>query len=159
MNLKEIQQLIDMINKSDLDEATIEEGEFKITLKKNTVVPVLQSTPQPVPAPVLQSPSQASPPSAAESVSAEGDPGTEKRNGLIEIHSPIVGTFYRSPSPEADPFVNVNDQIENGHVLCIIEAMKLMNEIESDVTGTVVDILVENGQPVEYGQPLFLIRP
>ncbi len=159
MNLKEIQQLIDMINKSDLDEATIEEGEFKITLKKNTVVPVLQSTPQPVPAPVLQSPPQASPLSAAESVSAEGDPGTEKRDGLIEIPSPIVGTFYRSPSPEADPFVNVNDQIENGRVLCIIEAMKLMNEIESDVTGTVVDILVENGQPVEYGQPLFLIRP
>lgn len=159
MNLKEIQQLIDMINKSDLDEATIEEGEFKITLKKNTVVPVLQSTPQPVPAPVLQSPPQASPPSAAESVSAEGDPGTEKRDGLIEIPSPIVGTFYRSPSPEADPFVNVNDQIENGRVLCIIEAMKLMNEIESDVTGTVVDILVENGQPVEYGQPLFLVRP
>lgn len=159
MNLKEIQQLIDMINKSDLDEATIEEGEFKITLKKNTVTPALQSIPQPTSAPVVQSAPQAPLPSAAASASAEGNPASDGKDGFVEVHSPIVGTFYRAPSPEADPFVNVNDQIENGNVLCIIEAMKLMNEIESDVSGTVVEILVENGQPVEYGQPLFLIKP
>jgi acetyl-CoA carboxylase biotin carboxyl carrier protein len=82
----------------------------------------------------------------------------EKKDNLHEIHSPIVGTFYRAPAPDADPYVQVGDSISSGSVLCIVEAMKLMNEIESDVNGKIVKILVENGKPVEYNQPLFLIQ-
>ena len=81
-----------------------------------------------------------------------------KKVNLHEIHSPIVGTFYRAPAPDADPYVQVGDSISSGSVLCIVEAMKLMNEIESDVNGKIVKILVENGKPVEYNQPLFLIQ-
>ncbi len=149
MNLKEIQQLIDMVNNSDLDEATIEEGDFKITLRRSSVTPVSANNQQPVaPAPAPAAPSQTEAPAAK-----------NPNEGLVEIRSPIVGTFYRAPSPDTDPFINVNDPVESGQVLCIIEAMKLMNEIESDITGTIVEILVENGQPVEYDQVLFLVKP
>lgn len=153
MNLKEIQQLIDIINKSDLDEATIEEGDFKITLKRSSVKPIAEIKEQPV---VAQPVSQAVPSPDQGTNTEPPKPATE---GLTEIRSPIVGTFYRAPSPEAGEFVNINDRIENGQVLCIIEAMKLMNEIESDLSGTIVEILVENGQPVEYDQVLFLVKP
>lgn len=152
MNLKEIQQLIDIINKSDLDEATIEEGDFKITLKRSSSLPPAAPV-QPVqvqaPAPVA---TQAPAPQPAEKPSAA-------QEGLVEIKSPIVGTFYSAPSPESAPFVKLNDSIQQGTVLCIVEAMKLMNEIEAEVSGTIVEILVENGQPVEYDQPLFLVKP
>lgn len=152
MNLKEIQQLIDIINKSDLDEATIEEGDFKITLKRSSSLPPAAPA-QPVhvqaPAPVA---TPAPAPQAAEKPSAA-------QEGLVEIKSPIVGTFYSAPSPESAPFVKLNDAIQQGTVLCIVEAMKLMNEIEAEVSGTIVEILVENGQPVEYDQPLFLVKP
>ena len=157
MNLEEIQQLINIINKSDLEEVTIEEGDFKITLKRLSTKPAVETNQQPLaqqPAPLQAA---APPPSATE---PRGDePSGPATDGLVEIRSPIVGTFYRSPSPEADTFVNVHDHVENGQVLCIIEAMKLMNEIESDLSGTIVEILVENGQPVEYDQVLFLVKP
>lgn len=158
MNLKEIQQLIDIINKSDLDEATIEEGDFKITLKRSS-----SQSPQavaPVSLPAFQ-PATVEPAAPA----LDNVPATETSkagpdsDGLIEIRSPIVGTFYRSPAPDADPFVNVNDRIDKGNVLCIVEAMKLMNEIEAEVSGTIVEILIENGQPIEYDQVLFLVKP
>ncbi len=156
MNLEEIQQLIDMINKSDLDEATIEEGDFKITLKRSSAKPAAENrgyAPSDAPSPV------AAPGPAVQSQAPESESPKAVSDGLIEIRSPIVGTFYRSPSPESDAFINVNDQVDSGQVLCIIEAMKLMNEIESDLSGTIVEILVENGQPVEYDQVLFLLKP
>ncbi len=152
MNLKEIQQLIDMINNSDLDEATIEEGDFRITLKRSSAAPVSHNSQQPSTQEVIQAP-------AAKPQEENPEPSTPAAEGLIEIRSPIVGTFYRAPSPETDPFVNVNDRIESGQVLCIIEAMKLMNEIESDFAGSIAEILVENGQAVEYDQVLFLLKP
>ncbi|ANT64073.1 MULTISPECIES: acetyl-CoA carboxylase biotin carboxyl carrier protein [Prosthecochloris] len=152
MNLKEIQQLIDIINKSDLGEATIEEGDFKITLKRSSSLPPAvpaQPLQAHVPAPVA---TPAPAPQATEKPSAA-------QEGLVEIKSPIVGTFYSAPSPESAPFVKINDTIQQGTVLCIVEAMKLMNEIEAEVSGTIVEILVDNGQPVEYDQPLFLVKP
>ncbi|UZJ37401.1 MULTISPECIES: acetyl-CoA carboxylase biotin carboxyl carrier protein [unclassified Prosthecochloris] len=157
MNLKEIQQLIDMINNSDLDEATIEEGDFKITLKRSSANPVTNNS-QPVSTHAVPQAVSAPQPVIQPQVK-DSEPSKPMNEGLVEIRSPIVGTFYRAPSPEADAFVNVNDRIENGQVLCIIEAMKLMNEIESDFSGAIVEILVENGQPVEYDQVLFLIKP
>ncbi|RMH22573.1 MAG: acetyl-CoA carboxylase biotin carboxyl carrier protein, partial [Acidobacteria bacterium] len=97
----------------------------------------------------------AAPPAAA---AESAPPPEELPPGLHRLTSPIVGTFYRAPSPDADPFVDVGDRVRKGQVLCIVEAMKLMNEIESDVDGEIVEILPENGQPIEYGEPLFLIK-
>ncbi|NEX13079.1 MAG: acetyl-CoA carboxylase biotin carboxyl carrier protein [Prosthecochloris sp.] len=156
MNLKEIQQLIDMINNSDIGEAIIEEADFKITLKRSSSLPAAQAPVQPITQAIAQPVAQQ--PTATEP-REKSEPSAPANDGLTEIRSPIVGTFYRSPTPEAEPFVNVQDTIENGQTLCIIEAMKLMNEIESDYSGTLVEIMVENGQPVEYDQPLFLIKP
>lgn len=153
MNLNEIKQLIDMVNGSDLQETIIEEGDFKITLKRYSSAAAPQIYPV-QPAPALQ----AVQPAPTQIQSPAALPG-EPVSGLIEVCSPIVGTFYQSPSPDSPPFVAVNDTIKKGDVLCIIEAMKLMNEIEAEITGTIVEILVENGQAVEYDQPLFRIKP
>jgi acetyl-CoA carboxylase biotin carboxyl carrier protein len=160
MNLNEIKQLIDVVNSSDLQEAIIEEGSFKITLRRFVAgAPVQMQAAAPVP--VIQ---QAPPASVQSQISsgstpAPAAPKPEAASDLIEICSPIVGTYYRSPSPDSAPFVSVGDPIHKGDVLCIIEAMKLMNEIEAEISGTVVEVLVENGQPVEYDQPLFRIKP
>lgn len=155
MNLKEIEHLIEIIDKSDIDEATIEEGDFKITLKRSASLPIAQpvAVPGPAPAAAAPAPQPQAPQPASEPQTTEADAD------LIEIRSPIVGTFYRAPSPDSDPFINVNDRIEEGDVLCIVEAMKLMNEIEAEVSGSIVEIAVENGQPVEYDQVLFRLKP
>lgn len=159
MNLNEIKQLIEVVNSSDLQEAIIEEGALKIILRRFVTGTVALT--QPLPATPAAQPAAAQP--TVSSGNAAGSDSSlqssELLSGLIDICSPIVGTFYRSPSPDSDPFVAVNDTIHKGDVLCIIEAMKLMNEIEAEVTGTVVEVLVENGQPVEYDQPLFRIKP
>ncbi|MCW8796063.1 MAG: acetyl-CoA carboxylase biotin carboxyl carrier protein [Chlorobium sp.] len=157
MNLKEIQQLIDMINNSDIGEAIIEEADFKITLKRSSSLTAAAAPVQPINQSIAQPVAQQ--PTAAESREKSDQPSAPANDGLTEIRSPIVGTFYRAPTPDAEPFINVQDTIENGQTLCIIEAMKLMNEIESDFSGTIVEILVENGQPVEYDQVLFLVKP
>ncbi|MBC8044103.1 MAG: acetyl-CoA carboxylase biotin carboxyl carrier protein [Rhizobacter sp.] len=166
MNLDDIQKLVKMIDESGLNEMQIEEGEFKITLRRTLDVPApsgsngvqfvmppmmggMQTYPSPMPQP---SPAQSQPATAPQPTPV---PAEKKYR---EVRSPIVGTFYRSPSPEANPYVQVGDQISAGKVLCIVEAMKLMNEIESDIAGKVVKILVENGQPVEYDQPLFQVE-
>lgn len=157
MNLKEIQQLIEYVNVSSLDEVIIKDGQSEITLRRNNskaqaVVPAAPVTAQFVQAaqPVARTVVQEQPaPAAAEPAASD----------LIDIHSPIVGTFYRSPSPDSLPFVNAGDKVKPGDPLCIIEAMKLMNEIESEVSGTIVEVLVENGQPVEYNQVLFRVKP
>lgn len=164
MNLDDIQRLIKMVDESGLDEMTIEEGEFKLTLKKaaeQTSSPAMNAMPMMMPQPYFPTqpaqPPQAPPPPVAkpaETAPAPVDAGKKYK----EIRSPMVGTFYRAPAPEANPYVQVGDSISKGKVLCIIEAMKLMNEIESDVDGKIVKILVENGKPVEFDQVLFLVE-
>jgi len=150
MNLNEIKQLIDIVNCSDLQETIIEEGNFKIILRRASASAPVQAAPVQASSTLpLQSPvGVIVQPAKAEPVS-----------DLIDSRSPIVGTFYQSSSPDAPPFVAINDIVKKGDVLCIIEAMKLMNEIEAEVSGTIVEILVENGQAVEYDQPLFRIKP
>ncbi len=150
MNLNEIKQLIDIVNSSDLQETIIEEGNFKIILRRSSAA----VTPQliPVQASLLQAVPQAS---SVAPTPVDAEPVSD----LIESRSPIVGTFYSASSPDSPAFVAVNDIVKKGDVLCIIEAMKLMNEIEAEVSGTIVEILVENGQAVEYDQPLFRIKP
>jgi acetyl-CoA carboxylase biotin carboxyl carrier protein len=151
MNFNEIRQLIDIVNGSDLQETIIEEGEFKIILRRSSATSATNLIPVPA-APALQALPQAL---FAAPVAAKPEPLSD----LIECRSPIVGTFYQSSSPDSPPFVAINDTIKKGDVLCIIEAMKLMNEIEAEVSGTIVEILVENGQAIEYDQPLFRIKP
>jgi acetyl-CoA carboxylase biotin carboxyl carrier protein len=153
MNLKEIQHLVEIINASDLDEVIIKEGESEITLRRNSSK--AQVAYQAAPAVQAVQPVQRA--AAPEQPAPVATPAPA--SDLLEIRSPIVGTFYRSPSPDSPAFVSAGDKIKSGEVLCIIEAMKLMNEIEAEVSGTIVDILVENGQPVEYNQVLFRVKP
>jgi len=154
MDIKQIQDLIRFVAKSGVNEVSIEQQDFKITIKTNQA-PTYVNASIPVAQPVYeQAPVAAAPapiPAAAAPVA-----DTSK---YITIKSPMIGTFYRSASPEKPLFVNVGDEIEEGKVLCIIEAMKLFNEIESEVSGRIVKILVENASPVEYDQPLFLVEP
>ncbi|NMW22469.1 MAG: acetyl-CoA carboxylase biotin carboxyl carrier protein [Chlorobiaceae bacterium] len=153
MNFNEIKQLIDIVDSSDLQETIIEQGDFKIILRRASTAPGFS---QPNVFLTGEPAQQTAPPvlNVVPEVAKE-----EATWGLIESRSPIVGTFYQSSSPDSPPFVAVNDTIKKGDVLCIIEAMKLMNEIEAEVSGTIVEILVENGQAVEYDQPLFRIKP
>jgi acetyl-CoA carboxylase biotin carboxyl carrier protein len=150
MNLKEIQQLIEVVNVSALDEVIIKEGQTEITLRRN--ISKGQAVLPAAPAPAVQT-------AQPVAIAAAPVPAPVVASDLLEVHSPIVGTFYRAASPDSDPFVKVGDKVKNGDVLCIIEAMKLMNEIEAEVSGTIVEILVENGQPVEYNQVLFRVKP
>jgi acetyl-CoA carboxylase biotin carboxyl carrier protein len=159
LDLKQIKQIIDLMKRSELTEFAVEEEGFKLKIRRGTnglptvsagkgsnppFVPVdyNSSPPMPVPAPLSTGPASA----AAE------------EPGINYIKSPMVGTFYRSPSPDSKPFVDVGAKIEDNSLVCIIEAMKIMNEIQAETRGTVVEILVENGQPVEYGQRLFKLR-
>ncbi|NWG13709.1 MAG: acetyl-CoA carboxylase biotin carboxyl carrier protein [Acidobacteria bacterium] len=155
MNIKEVKDLIHEILQSDIVEFELEQTGTKVKLRRGDAkaAPAAVTWAQvQVPPTALEPPpaERVMPPTAPTEVSAD--------NGLHSITSPIVGTFYRAPSPGADPYVKIGDMIEEGSVLCIIEAMKLMNEIPSDVAGTVEKIYVENGHPVEYGQLLFGIR-
>jgi len=161
MKAKEIQELLDFIASSGLAEVNIETEQFKISVKKHSDIPtriiespVQQIMSQPANIPAVQTSSNQS--------SQESPKKTEespKDKGYITIKSPMIGTFYRSSSPDTPAFINVGDVISSGQTVCIIEAMKLFNEIESEVSGKVVKILVENATPVEYDQPLFLIEP
>ncbi|HHU51781.1 MAG TPA: acetyl-CoA carboxylase biotin carboxyl carrier protein [Firmicutes bacterium] len=165
MKVKEIKELIKILAETDITELKLERYGTKVEIKKGrpefaiapvTTVNNLPSAPQVQMAPAAPQPM---PPLGAEQAP---DPSPEEDMELppnqVMIVAPMVGTFYRAPSPGADPFVEVNQVIEPGEVLCIIEAMKLMNEIESDTRGRVIKILVENGQPVEYGQPMFILE-
>lgn len=165
MDFKQIQELIKVINRSNIGEITIEEKDFKITIKqKEEVVPVYTSAPpQPVFAPASQPPAQSAQQSSAPAPATSSGTSTaaseNKQDNLVTIKSPMIGTFYRSPSPDKPSFVNVGDEVTVGKPVCIIEAMKLFNEIESEVSGKIVKILVEDASPVEYDQPLFLVDP
>ena len=151
MNVKEIKEMINLMNENNLSELEIEKEGMRIKLKKSTAFGQEQ-----VSAPIFIEREKAQP--AAEERAQEvlhKEAGPNK----LEIKTPMVGTFYRASSPEAPPFVQVNQDIEPGQVICIIEAMKLMNEIKSEIKGKILEILVDNAEPVEFGQPLFLIEP
>jgi len=161
MNQKEIKELIEFLIEKDIAEFELERGDVKVRIKRATpepqqaverIISVPASVPTVhmpvVPAPIAQ---PVQPSTAAPAV-------PEKKEDLHTVKSPMVGTYYESPSPGSPPFVKPGDTVEVGQVLCIVEAMKLMNEIESDVAGEVVQCLVKNGQPIEYGQDLFAVR-
>jgi acetyl-CoA carboxylase biotin carboxyl carrier protein len=162
MNQKELKDLIEFIIEKDIAEFELERGDLRIRLRRGAPPPVpaplTPAMPVPVSAPVVPAPAEGAPTTAAVAPLAPSPPVSEE-GGLHIVKSPIVGTFYEAPSPGSPPFVKVGDSVEAGGILCIIEAMKLMNEIESDIAGEVAKKLVANGQPVEYGQPLFAIRP
>jgi|SRR5690242_11672340 acetyl-CoA carboxylase biotin carboxyl carrier protein len=164
MNQKELKELIDFLIEKDIAEFELERGDVKVRIKRAAehssphggaetrfiaVTPAVPATPEAI----------SVVPSAAPPAPPKAEAAPEPRETLHAVRSPIVGTFYESPSPGAPPFVKAGDSVEVGHVLCIVEAMKLMNEIESDVAGEIVEKLISNGQPIEYGQPLFMIRP
>jgi acetyl-CoA carboxylase biotin carboxyl carrier protein len=158
METKEIQKLIDFIAQSNLDEVNIETSELKLSVKKNQgVQQVIAMAPSHHIAPPAP-PAVAPVPMAQAPVSVAPAPA-EVATNLITIKSPMIGTFYRSPSPDKPNFVEVGDIVEAGKPVCIIEAMKLFNEIESDISGKIVKVLVDNSSPVEFDQPLFLVEP
>ena len=162
-SLQEIKELIEFATEKKFDEIELERGDFRLRLRRGRAsVPAetlplvtLSATPQAATVPIAPPPIA----SVTSPVAAVAEPPASRADeGLHIITSPNVGTFYRTSSPTADPLIKIGDSIESGQTLCIVEAMKLMNEIQSDVSGTVVKILVENAQPVEYGQPLFGIK-
>jgi acetyl-CoA carboxylase biotin carboxyl carrier protein len=163
MDFKQIQELIKLINKSNIGEVTIEEKGFKISVKqKEEHIQQVFSAPfqsnQPAPSyatPAVPVPAAVSTPPA----NGKSKPTETVADNLITIKSPMIGTFYRSSAPDKPSFVNVGDETEPGQVVCIIEAMKLFNEIESEVKGKIVKVLVEDASPVEFDQPLFLVDP
>ena len=157
MDIKQIQELIKFVSKSGVNEVSIEQEDFKITIKTNQAPTyVTASIPAALPA-AAPAPQPAA--VAAPAPQAEAPAPVAETSNLITIKSPMIGTFYRSSSPDKPVFVNVGDEIKAGQVVCIIEAMKLFNEIESEISGRIVKVLVDNSQPVEYDQPLFLVEP
>tara|TARA_B110000037_G_scaffold40411_1_gene49995 strand:+ start:35473 stop:35964 length:492 start_codon:yes stop_codon:yes gene_type:complete len=162
MDSKEIQNLIKFVSKSGVNEVSIEQGEFKITIKTDSG-PQEQHYIVQNPQQVQQAPVQVAPPLAAAPIAAappaETAPDSAANGNYVEIKSPMIGTFYRKPSPDKDLFVNVGDTINVGDVICVVEAMKLFNEIESEISGKIVKVLVEDDSPIEYDQPLFLVDP
>ena len=162
MNQKELKELIEFLIEKDIAEFELERGDVKVKVKRageHNVVhshaePRFYAVPPAAPSPVHE---MVAVPVAAPAVAAPAAPAPDE--GLHAVKSPIVGTFYEAPSPGAPPFVKVGDTVEVGQVLCIVEAMKLLNEIESDFAGEIVKKLATNGQPIEYGQELFSIRP
>ncbi len=164
MNQKELKELIDFLIERDIAEFELERGDVKVRVKRGSDAQVqavthhvTQLTPPGATPPAAIPAASVTVPPAPPAAAAEVQPPAEEELHIVK--SPIVGTFYESPAPGAPPFVKPGDQVQAGQVLCIIEAMKLMNEIESDIAGEVVKRLAANNQPVEYGQPLFAIRP
>lgn len=154
MDLKEIQTLVKLVSSSKVDHLEIDKKDFSIKIKKNAtkteVVSVASATAAPIVAPQVASAPAASNPAS--------NPAADNPSGE-EIKSPMIGTFYRSPSPDKPNFVEVGDEIREGQTICIVEAMKLFNEIESEVSGRIVKVLVDDASPVEYDQPLFIVEP
>jgi acetyl-CoA carboxylase biotin carboxyl carrier protein len=160
MNQKELKELIDFLVEKDISEFELQRGDEKVRIKRGGDLQAASAS-----SPVITFPSTppaaraASPVPGGSSSPPHAAPQVTEEEGLHIVKSPIVGTFYEAPAPGAPPFIKIGDVVEAGQVLCIIEAMKLMNEIESDVAGEIVKRLVANNQAVEYGQPLFAIRP
>lgn len=166
MDVKEIKKLLDAVAAADISELVLETGDVKLTVKRGQE-PAVAPAPAPVavaPTPAAQAAAPTPSPSSELAVpstaaAAPDDPPAPDTSHLVEVSAPIVGTFYESPAPDAAPYVKVGDHVAAGAVLCIIEAMKLMNEIEAETSGTVAEILVRNEEPVEYGEVLFRIDP
>jgi len=162
MDIKQIKELVKLVEKSNIHELDIEEKDLHVKITRQADASQMTAQVQHIPA-AVQTPMR-QPAAHSMETQAPAQPGSENSSTgndtdhLVEIPSPMVGTFYRSPSPGADPFVNQGDTVNAGSVLCIIEAMKLMNEIEAEISGRIVKILVEDSDPVEYNQPLFLIE-
>ncbi len=165
LKIQEIRELIKLVDQSSIDEFTFEHDGSKIKMKKHNdntgsvvkqVTQEVQQPPAAVQETVQQAPAAVAPPVQAEAPKAVEAASTEN---LHKITSPMVGTFYAAPSPDAENYVKVGDRVNTNKVVCIVEAMKLFNEIEAEVNGEIVEILVKNGQLVEYGQPLFLVKP
>ena len=166
MNQKELKELIEFLKEQDIAEFELERGDVKVRIKRSVPVAPAETRFVAIPATTAAAPEMTTaaaattaPPAAPAAAPKQSAPPLAAEDGLHTVHSPIVGTFYESPSPGSPPFVKAGDVVEVGQVLCIVEAMKLMNEIESDVAGEIVKRLVNNGQPVEYGHELFTIRP
>ncbi len=169
MDIKEIQELIKFVAKSGATEVNLEIDNVKISIKspakkgavpETTIIqqiPVAQSPTAVMPAPAAATPTAT--PTATPAADAPGKTDPSDDDKYITIKSPMIGTFYRKPAPDKDTFVNVGDSIKSGDVLCVIEAMKLFNEIESELSGKIVKVLVDDSTPVEYDQPLFLVDP
>lgn len=163
MEFKQIQELIKAINKSNISELSVEEGDFKITIKQAQTISETQFVA--VQAPMQSMPQMMAAPAPAAAIAApQAAPATAPapaagNDKTITIKSPMIGTFYRSSAPDKPAFVSVGDEIKPGQVLCIVEAMKLFNEIESDISGRIVKVLIDDASPVEYDQPLFLVEP
>lgn len=157
MDIKQIQELVKLINKTSIGEITIEEDGRKITIKqkKEPVQNIVSTTTHSLPTQQFSAPA----PSASAPAAPPKQASEPKQDNLITIKSPMIGTFYRQSGPGKPIFINVGDEVSPGKVVCIIEAMKLFNEIESEVKGTIVKVLVEDASPVEYDQPLFLVEP
>ncbi|MDN3581995.1 acetyl-CoA carboxylase biotin carboxyl carrier protein [Mucilaginibacter flavus] len=157
MDIKQIQDLIRFVSKSGVNEVSIEQKDFKITIKTNETQPqVIHAS---IPAQTAPAALPAAPVAVAAAPVTPAAPAAPDTSKYLTIKSPMIGTFYRSSSPDKPLFVNVGDEIKAGSVVCIIEAMKLFNEIESEVSGRIVKVLVDNSSPVEYDQPLFLVEP
>ncbi|WP_337869675.1 acetyl-CoA carboxylase biotin carboxyl carrier protein [Meiothermus sp.] len=169
MNAKELKSILQALQEHEVSELTLETPDYKLTIKRGGEVqyvaapaPVVIQPPAVAPAAPAVGPAPAAAPAPATPAPApapKAEAHREDTSKYVEVKAPIVGTFYRAPSPEAEPFVKEGDTVKKGQVLCIIEAMKLMNEIESEVSGVVRKIMVSNGEPIEYGQVLFLIEP
>jgi acetyl-CoA carboxylase biotin carboxyl carrier protein len=155
MNIKEIQQLIKFVAKSGVSEVKIESKDLKLSVKTGKTPSIVQSEPQVV----YSAPVHKEPVEELKNLENNEAISSKEDEGLITIKSPIIGTFYRKPSPDKPNFVEVGDSISEGSVLCVVEAMKLFNEIESECSGKIVKILVDDASPVEFDQPLFLVDP
>ena len=164
LNVNELRELVAALSQSDVAELTLKSSTFELTLRKQGVISAT-SVPTVVVAPEVAAPAPAKPVEVAaplaEAATLAAAPAAPpgKHSDLLTISSPMVGTFYRSPAPDEPPFVNVGDRVSTGQAVCIIEAMKLMNELEAEVSGEIVEILVNNAEPVEFGQALMLVRP
>lgn len=158
MEIKDLKEILQLLDEKDIAEFELEDGPVKLRIRKapapapTPAAPLVVATSLPVPA----APGLSLAPAAPAAAPATAEAAEE---GLIVVKSPIVGTFYRAPAPNAPPFVEVGDRVKVGQVLCIVEAMKLMNEIEAETAGEIVKVHPENGQPVQYGDPLFSLRP
>jgi acetyl-CoA carboxylase biotin carboxyl carrier protein len=164
IDLDQIRELLSVVSSTDVTELTIEFGDQRITVKKSPPTlatldpaPIVMKNVDMLPAPQL--PKLSLPPAEGQDEVTATRGHEESKNGLVEITSPMVGTFYQSPSPDAPPFIQIGDHVAVGQTVCIIEAMKLMNDMPAEVSGKVVKLLVDNGTTVEYGQPLFLVDP
>ena len=154
MDFKKIKKLVSLVETSDISSLSVEEDNLKVEIKRESVQPSIQQA-----APAIIQPTPMAPPVAESPTETPTDAPKETDPNLIEIKSPMVGVFYSAQNPESSPFVSTGTSIQKGDVVCIIEAMKLFNEIESEVSGTIEKVCLENGDAVEFGQALFLVRP